>query len=155
MDFFLLRIFQMQVRMQCKFFKAASHQLTAALAQNDDIVEINLDPELCLLIWGSIETMVNTAANISKILWGKPNSDLDKARKPIRDSLAVADDSPIRSGKMRNHFQHFDERIDRWAEESSNRHVADLLIGGDLSMPEFEEKERWRRFDPTTLGSLD
>ena len=57
--------------------------------------------------------MLNAGANISKAFWGS-GGKLAVERKPLRDSIGIDDKSPLRAVTMRNNFEHFDERIDRW-----------------------------------------
>jgi len=155
MDFFLLRIFQMQLRLQCKFFKTSSDELTTSLStiKVDPAFRANLAfrAELSTRIWASIETMLTAGGNISKILWGQPQRKLESLRKPIRDSLAIADNSPVRPLAMRNNFEHFDERIDTWWRESPNHNVADLTLGSSAMLGGFKDIELWRCFDPDTM----
>jgi hypothetical protein len=136
MDTFLLRTFQRQVLIQSKFMLRAAEDINSALKQND----INS-------IFYSIQNMLNAAANISKALWGQGGRLADQ-RKPRRESIGIADDSPLRAVTMRNNFEHFDERLDRWWKESKNHNHADFNLGKRKDFP--DDIDSFRIFDPET-----
>ena len=47
----------------------------------------------------------------------------------LRDSLSVADDSPLRDRSFRDQFEHFDERLDRRVRSSEDSDYADSNVG--------------------------
>ena len=49
--------------------------------------------------------------------------------KLLRKSLFVKDDSPLKARKFRDHFTHFDERLDDWALSSESHDYADSNVG--------------------------
>ena len=71
-------------------------------------------------------------------------------RRPLRDSIGVTDASPLRSVRMRNNFEHFDERLDRWWRESPAHVMCDMNIGPSGGFAQFEPHEMFRSFDPVT-----
>lgn len=75
-----------------------------------------------------------SASNASKLLWGAGNTDeeaeaLRGARKPLRESVEVEDSSPLNSRKLRNSFEHFDERLDTWFGKSQNHNYVGRNVG--------------------------
>jgi hypothetical protein len=129
----LLGIFQLQVAAQCRFLLRAAHEINAALTNGD--VEG---------VFYGLQNFLSSGANISKALWG-PGGRFAEQRKPLRDSICIADDSPLRQVTMRNNFEHFDERIDKWWEESTRHNFLDTHIG---VVEGFEDIDRFRQFDP-------
>jgi hypothetical protein len=89
--------------------------------------------------------MLNAGANISKAFWGS-GGKLSVQRKPLRDSISLDDNSPLREVTMRNNFEHFDERIDRWWKESKQHNLIDFNIG--LAVKGAEDIDILRNFDP-------
>lgn len=68
-------------------------------------------------VWGSIQSILVAAGNVSKILW--PPRNKNKARGVhLRGLLGVANDSILSDRTVRNHFEHYDERIENWFENS-------------------------------------
>lgn len=51
---------------------------------------------------------------------------------------------------MRNHFEHMDERIDRWWRDSPNHIFVDGNIGPDNAIAGPGPIDRFRMFDPET-----
>lgn len=74
-------------------------------------------------------TYAQAQENIAKALWGTQSSKVVLARRPLRESLQVGDDSPLRDVGMRNAFEHLDERIDDWWRHSPKHSLVDRSIG--------------------------
>jgi hypothetical protein len=105
MDTFHLRVFQIQVLDQCQFLLLSANEVNQGLTQSDTN-----------RVFYGIQNLLNAGANISKILWGQGGKRSEQ-RKRLRDSIGISDESPLREVTMRNHFEHMDERIDRWWSE--------------------------------------
>jgi hypothetical protein len=116
MELMLLRVYQGQVRRQCQAVLVASHDFNSAMT-TDDIARA----------WIAIQNILTAAANISKALWGQ-GGKFAKEREPLRSSLQVDDTSPLRNVVMRNHFEHHDERLDRWWDTSESHNYLDMSI---------------------------
>ncbi len=138
MEAYLLRIFQEQVRLQCEFAIRAAHGM-------DD--EIRSDSMDIKVVFYHIQNLLNAVANISKALWGSGGKKADE-RKELRESINVTDSSPLREVNVRNHFEHFDQRIDQWWEKSSNHIYIDLNTCGVVCADEYCV---FRNFDPQTI----
>lgn len=75
------------------------------------------------------------AAMISKILWPPGNRDRkvrDRAIRrgeALRAALEIEGDHPIKDRTLRDHFEHYDERLDAWAEESRNKNIVRKMVG--------------------------
>lgn len=138
MDLMLLRTFQKQVALQCTFM------LVAAKDVNDALEKQNVEG-----IFYALQNLLNASANISKALWGQGGKRA-AARKPLRDRIGIGDDSPLREVTMRNNFEHFDERLERWWKESKQHNHADLNIGPQNMIAGVQDIDRFRAFDPKT-----
>jgi len=138
MELMLLRIFQQQVEFQLKALLDAHARLLAALDRSD------MDGT-----WFAVEGLLATAANVSRSLWGEGDA-ANAARKPLRDSLGVDDRSPLSSRRMRNHFEHFDDRLNEWWAKSPNHNFIDMNIMpiGGITGP--DRLDMFRQLDPTT-----
>ncbi|RWP49513.1 hypothetical protein [Mesorhizobium sp.] len=117
MDSMHLRVFQGQVYLQCRFMLRAADDLNRALKSGD--------PEH---VFYALQNLLNAGANISKAFWGGKGKKAAE-RKLLRDSIGISDDSPLRDVAMRNNFEHIDERIDRWWENSPAHDYVDINIG--------------------------
>jgi hypothetical protein len=144
-DPFVIRVFQGEIETQCKFILAARHHLRAALITGSTYN-----------IWKELQTILISAANVSKMLWGSGGVKASE-RTPLRESLGVADDSPLRDPKLRKDFEHFDERVERWFSEVQTgpiyvgRNIGPMQGGIRIMHPEPQEPiQRFGHFDPTT-----
>jgi hypothetical protein len=138
----LLRQFQIETFEQCKYILIAASNLQRHIS-------IKLYDDL---FWYELQNFVVSAANVSKLLWGQ-GGRLAEQRKPLRDSIQVEDSTPLKPpATMRNHFEHIDERLDRWW-ESGSRNQVNRNIGSVVSHVfgfELKEVDRFRGFDPST-----
>ena len=158
LDTGLERAFLMEIEHQCKFTINSFHDLVRSL--QDDYGKYSNIGEFNFRIWASIQTIVTAYANISKIL--SPQSPQDKSLKKeieergeyLKRKLSVANDSPLLSRDVRNHFEHFDERLHTWAKESGifvHRNIASqgsIHISPDTNV---SSKSYMASFDPNTV----
>ena len=98
---------------QSKFAeKAADH-----LAKASDPIEV----------WGSIQSILVAAANVSKILWPARNPYMARG-KQLRELLGVDDSNLLSDRTFRNHFEHYDERIEDWFDNNNSAVYMDSRI---------------------------
>jgi hypothetical protein len=137
-DKHVLSIFQFEVEFQCKCVLAAADMVDAQLAAgNGDGV------------WFALQSLLIAAANLSKLFWGSGGSRED-ARLDLRQSVGVEDDSPLRDPKLRNDFEHFDERVEDWFGTSQRHNFMGRNIGPHSAVVGIDEKDRFQWYDPST-----
>lgn len=144
MDEHLLRVFQFQIAAQCDFALRAADDLAVALESKDT-----------RRTFYAIQNLLNAANNIAKALWGQ-SGRLATERAPLRASLEMDKLSPtlpLAMIGMRNNFEHYDERIDRWWRESKHHNYVDLNVGRPGIFPTPADIDIFRNFDPAS-GSL-
>jgi hypothetical protein len=141
MDLRLMRVFQSHVLSQCEFMLLAANEVNAGLQSHDNT-----------RVFGGLQSLLNAAANISKALWGVQGGKFAAQRQPLRDSISVTDASPLRTVTMRNNFEHFDERLDKWWKKSKGYNFIDSAIGpkSALIFPNSDPLDWFRWFDPQT-----
>jgi len=166
----LLQEFQRQVWLQCLFAANAYGEIDRMIV---DGLPIDVTPMTELAdrprgdvavqammravtvnapFWGAVQSFLTAAANISKAFWGQ-GGKLAKERTDLRVSLNVSDASAIKTTLMRNHFDHFDERLDAWWADAPRRRSADLnlVIEFDLlAQTNLTPVEVFRNFDLRT-----
>lgn len=92
-----------------------------------------------------LENLLNCSAKVSLLLW--PDARGDQSRgKELRERLGIADDSPLKTRAARNHLQHFDERLDKWAAATKDGNYIDNNLGPRANFP--KDKPVLRHFDP-------
>lgn len=139
MDLLLLRLHQKQIAHQCYAALNAVRQADSALDVSDQKI-----------FWMSIQNLLTAAANIAKACWGA-GGRLSEQRSELRESLIINDSSPLANTDLRNHLEHYDERLDRWYNNSVARNYADFIIGPrESTIVGLEETDIFRFFDPKT-----
>jgi hypothetical protein len=70
----------------------------------------------------------------------------------MREAFGVHDNSLLKERALRDAFEHFDERIDRWFQHSKDRAFADRNISppGGMVIGGMGPADFMRHFDPTT-----
>ena len=140
METAFLRIFQREVERQCKFGLIATNDLVKAL-QAPDIDRI----------WYSVQALLSAAGNVSKLLWPfKPL--LSERGFELRASLSVGEHSLLRPRTFRNHFEHFDERLEKWIISSERHNFAGSNVGPPNMITGFESGDHLRNFDTTNFA---
>jgi hypothetical protein len=181
----LLRLFCREVAAQCRYLLRAYEELSSAIMQldnhppffTDQHPKSDFDSEAEYLaavaahrarwaeygrrqretserLWLNAHVLVVTAANISKLLWGSCSKRATE-RKALRELLGVTDHSPFKDRTTRNHFEHFDERVEDWYTASENRPARifiDHAVGPVAEMvdPPPARIEVFRHYDPET-----
>jgi hypothetical protein len=139
MDLMLLRRFQSQIEFQCEAALVAA-----------DLINRGIQQQNTTIIFSGIQHFLGAAANISKACWGQKGKRAAQ-RMPLRDSIGIADNSPVRDVDMRNNWDHFDDRLDTWWSDSVKHNHADRIVGNIAGL---DEKDTFRALDPSTLDVL-
>ena len=141
MEKMVLKIFQGEIGKQCKFAIIAIEQIKTGFTNTNS----DLD-----LVWYAIQNFLVAVANISKFFW--PQYPISQKRgEELMNSLGIKNDSPIGPRKFRNHFEHFDERLERWATSSKRHNFIDSNIGPpNMMIAGIDQQDFLRNFDPTT-----
>ena len=64
-------------------------------------------------VWCSIQSILVAAGNVSKILW-PPDKEYKLRGEKLRQLLKVENDNLLSDREFRNHFEHYDDRIEQW-----------------------------------------
>jgi hypothetical protein len=85
-------------------------------------------------VFCNIQSFLVAVANISKLLW---NKKFKSRGEELRKVLQVPENSPVKDKKFRDTFEHYDERVDRWASSSKRKNYSDMNIsmGGFSAIP--------------------
>lgn len=131
------KVFAREVIRQSEFTIRAAHHLNHALLEDDKAGREGKqrDPGA---IWSAVQGFLTSSANVSKLFWPTPPR---KGQKPkiegrgeaLRKLFEIADDSPLSFRHVRNHFEHFDERLETWATSAPGGNLLDSNIIHDRS----------------------
>jgi hypothetical protein len=99
------------------------------------------------LAWLGISSLLSASANISKIVW--PSDKV--TREAVAEHCGLDRSSPLADRSLRNHFEHLDERIDKWWKRSTTKSMIDTMIGPRSAVSGMGDPLDWfRTFDPET-----
>lgn len=138
MELMLLRMFQAQVAAQCEIVLHQYDELNAAVQR--------CSPSEA---FAALQALLTAAANISKACWGQKGKKTAQ-RAPLRTSIGLGENSPIQDTDMRNSYDHIDERLEDWWQESPNHDIADGNIGPANMVSGLRPVEMFRGYDPAT-----
>lgn len=115
--------FVREIVLQTKIATRASERLQVA---NDNLDNIE--------VWGAIQSILVATGNVSKILWPPAKSDKPRGEM-LRKILKVKENNLLSERKFRNHFEHYDSRLEDFFRKQSNGgiHYIDLAMNPSLS----------------------
>jgi len=123
---------------QAKFAERAAKRLRTTTPDFDPVE-----------VWGAIQSILIAAGNVSKILW--PPRKTSAARgEMLRKLLDVDDRNPLSDRNFRNHFEHYDERIEDWFEQNGSAVYIDSRIDPFDSVWGRNPANLHRGYDPLT-----
>jgi len=139
MDKILLRAFLSQLETQCQFVLLAANDLNRALIVSD-----------LRSVFFALQNLQGAAGNIAKALWGVGGKTPVIDRQELRDLIGVRDDSPLKNVAMRNNYEHFDERLEKWWKEPQRGAFVDLNMMPRSAISGVPEIGWFRNYDAGT-----
>jgi len=130
-------VFIGEIVLQSKIAELAAKRLSA-IKDNFDQIEV----------WSSIQSILVAAGNVSKILW--PSTEYTERGERLRELLKVDDNNMLSDRSLRNHFEHYDDRIEKWFKGKSSAVYSDLTIDPLKSMRRNFPTNHHRAYDPLT-----
>ncbi len=93
------------------------------------------------------------AAAISRILFPeKLNSVGEKRREFLRKKLGIEPTSPLKARTLRNHMEHFEQRLDTWAADlRPNKSFVNRVCMPRETLVGVDDRDILRMYDPSTL----
>lgn len=130
-------VFMSEIVLQSKIALRAAKRLQS-FTGNFDKIEV----------WSSIQSILIAAGNVSKILW--PQKKYKSRGEKLRILLDVDKNNLLSIRKFRNHFEHYDERIEAWFETQPS------AVYRDLSMnPSISSFDKWLNFSHRGYNSFN
>jgi hypothetical protein len=168
MDDFLKRIFYDELARQCDFVIMGHKQLVeVALYRHKGIIEslnkgvLDLDSDRTFEhstkidnVFFLIQGILVSCANISKILWPGPTKHkalqkgVDERASCLRGELKIEKPHLLENRSMRDSYEHFDERLHTWFNESDQKNFVDTSIGTLGAVGGIATKDMLRWYDP-------
>lgn len=130
-------VFIGEIVLQSKIAELAAKRVSA-IKDNFDQIEV----------WSSIQSILVAAGKVSKILW--PSKEYAERGERLRELLKVSEDNILSNRKFRNHFEHYDERIEDWFKKQSSAVYSDLAVDPFKSIWGNVPCNHHRAYDPLT-----
>lgn len=138
--------------------------LTELLSQCDEAMEAVRRMNMALAakeprpFFRAASDFLQHAALASRMLWppGRGNvwqrKSADMRGAHLRSSLDIGKTHGLRNRDLRDHFEHYDERLDDWAENSPNKNIVDNMIGPRRAIggDAIKDSDIMRLYDPAT-----
>jgi hypothetical protein len=99
--------------------------------------------------WIHLQTILISVGNVSKILWPSASGKHKERGSRLRHKLEILDDSMLKNRSFRNHFEHFDERLQKWFDSPRPAGFGDRNIGSTNVFNGGVNKPHWlRNYNP-------
>ncbi|MBU1121178.1 MAG: hypothetical protein KKF54_00560 [Candidatus Omnitrophica bacterium] len=131
-------VFVSEVVLQSKIAELAAKRLSA-IKDNFDQIEV----------WSSIQSILVAAGNVSKILCPQEKKYAVRGKR-LRELLKVEDNNILSDRSLRNHFEHYDDRIEDWFKNQSSAVYSDLAVDPFKSIWGNVPSNHHRAYDPLT-----
>lgn len=135
MEKFLLRQLQREVERQCRFAILAFEDLNGSRAEAAGH-----------RFWFSVQNLLTAFGRISRLLWPPETTATERGRE-LRESLEVPEDSVLRSRKIVEYFEQFEERLEDWYDSSNSHRFFDSYTEPLDVLAATEPGDRFRGFD--------
>jgi hypothetical protein len=139
-DFAMLQVLEWE----CQGFIVSVEKLNEALN-----VPLLPSHTFMRIVW-----VLDFAANIAKILWGRPRFEeelIAKARtRRLRKRLGIARDPILNNTLVRNALEHVDARLDGWGQTTRTFNLAMFNLGPRDWIVGLADDERFMEYDPIT-----
>ena len=169
MDLFSQSVYASEIAKQCQFAASAIGQLNHALKSLHENPSEQPDRRHFFHneVFRSIHSFLTHTSNISRLLWpavptrGKGESDdayevrlssklaITRARA-LRATFCLPDEHVLKSRRLRDLLEHFDEKLDEWRTTSVHRNIVNDFIGPKNGIVGIAETDMMRWFDPST-----
>ena len=166
MDNHLKRVYLQEVGTQCDFALRAVVHVNHALHVLELRKSGQVDTQAAHQeVFRNLHSLFTHASNISRLLWpprpprkrGESNEAYQARRdrtvargQTLRELLEIGNgEHPLKGRTLRDHLQHFDERLDDWTVTSRNVNIMQDYIGPPGSVVVgLDDSDRMRGFDP-------
>jgi hypothetical protein len=170
MDEFVRDVYLFEAVTQCKFALNAQRGLDNVLPRLPQAAksgDFKLRQTLHDEVFRSIHSFLTHVSNVSRLFWpALPTQGKNEDRTTydarcsaraniaraveLRSAIGVGEQHALTSRKLRDHLDHFDERLDNWASGSERRNFVQDLIGGTNSISGIDAEDMMRWYDPST-----
>jgi len=137
----LIRAYIHELNLQAKFAQYAYNQMIENMRSPSE--------DSLFKVFYHAHAFLIHVSNISKIL----EPEKGKKRKELFEELGLSEEELElhRARRLRNHLEHYDERLETWFKESKAHNYADMNIMPRSAIVGIDPKDFLRNLDPNTL----
>jgi len=148
MDAEIERIYIIELLMQCAYAWDVANTMS-------DILNMPNSPEKIPRFFREAGYFLQHTSAISRLLWPAKTGSNDLAKKRgshLCEMLKVNEDHILNKRHLRNHFEHIDERLDDWGQNSPHHNLVYESIGSRTNIrgDVITDKDVFRLFNPQT-----
>jgi hypothetical protein len=148
MDEFIEGIYLRELVAQCEFGVGSVQRMNKVLENRGSPSEF----------FREAGDFLQHSSAVSRLLWPPGGNSRQKKKRAkqrgahLQKALEIADDHCLKDRTLRDHFEHFDERLDDWAETSPHKNIVDNMIGprNAIGGDAIRDQDIMRLFDPAT-----
>jgi hypothetical protein len=156
-----------EIQRQAEYALNAVEQVNSATRELGSTPPASADPSIATAeVFRGLHSFLAHTSNISRLLWPAfPRRRTGEVAKHyqartekvpkikrasrLRELLGLQpDDHPLKSRQLRDHLEHFDERLDDWSETSESHDFVQEHIGPESQIAHLAPRDRLRSFDP-------
>lgn len=165
MELFFQRVYVSEISGQAQFALNAIGALNHALQNlNDKNRNREASSFFHAEVFRQTHSFLTHASNISRLFWppkAKPQKGEEKSSADrraaftemrgttLRKLFDLEDRNPLKNRTLRDHLEHYDERLDQWSNTSRSHNIASDTIGPQNAIVGLEPTDTMRWFDPT------
>lgn len=168
MDDRQFEVFLSEVKKQSLMAYRASNVLNEVLKEWESTVNngrVDVDG-LNKEIFRTIHSFLTHACIVSRLIWppvadqncfcAKPKAEgrickvcmARLRRDKLHEALEIPETHILQDRELRNHLEHFDERLDEWVRDSVNQSISIDNIGPGSAIPKLDNIDTMRGYDP-------
>lgn len=166
MDSFFIRVYAGEITTQCKFALSAVNNLNASLQRLHPEAPAEERHFFHSEVFRQTHSFLTHASNISRMFWPplpkQKNNESDQEyenrllrtdkairSRALKNEYGIEENNPLKHRKLRDHLEHYDERLDHWRNNSTHRNIASDTIGPSNAISGLQETDMMRWFDPS------
>lgn len=157
MDEHKVEAYILEAKTQCELclnaIRSLNHNLNAIQVRgvpNSDRMHCHQE------VFRSIHSLLTHSSNLSKLFWppktnGKGAQRTQARGAVLRRRIGLPDTGHfLQDRKIRNHLEHFDERLDDWEENSERHNLVQDTIGPPSAISGVDASDMMRGYDPNS-----
>jgi hypothetical protein len=163
---FLKRIYIEEIKKQCEFALTAIEYFNLAIQK---VLSDTIQEERQFFhseVFRQIHSFLTHTSNVSRMFWPMiPKRKRDETNENYTQRLAamdqvvraeflkneygINDQNCLKDRRLRDHLEHYDERLDHWRKNSTNHNIINNNIGPVGSIAGIDESDMMRWYDPS------